>query len=356
MSIFRKVAMAAAAVASVSLATAYAANGKQAHAASASPITIGASLSLSGDFASDGQAFQRGYQLWVADQNKAGGLLGHQIKLDMLSDASSPAQVVDQLPEADRLRPRCARVRTVLVAADGSRGPDRRALRLRVRRGRGRRADGVRRRTAQRLRRVDPGQGQPRDVRPVDRVAADVEAPEDGRLRDRQRPVHAAAVARSPRRSSRTAGVKTVLNKVFPEPRSPTTPRSPARSPRANARPGRARIGRRPDRLGLHARVHPAALQPQGVHRDRRARPGRAVRQGGRHRQRERHLRAQRLVRRLQEGRLREDGQGVHRQVRRQRPSERQRRRRRGLLGRPGAGAGGRGHRTASTSRRSSPT
>jgi branched-chain amino acid transport system substrate-binding protein len=91
---FRKVAMAAAAVASVSLATAYVANGKPAHATSASPITIGTSLSLSGDFATDGQAFQRGYQLWVADQNKAGGLLGHQIKLDVLSDASSPAQVV----------------------------------------------------------------------------------------------------------------------------------------------------------------------------------------------------------------------------------------------------------------------
>jgi branched-chain amino acid transport system substrate-binding protein len=94
MSIFRKGAMAAAAVASLSLATAYVANGKQARAASASPITVGTSLSLSGDFATDGQAFQRGYQLWAADQNKAGGLLGHQIKLDVLSDASSPTQVV----------------------------------------------------------------------------------------------------------------------------------------------------------------------------------------------------------------------------------------------------------------------
>jgi branched-chain amino acid transport system substrate-binding protein len=62
--------------------------------ASASPITIGTSLSLSGDFSTDGQAFERGYKLWVADQNKAGGLLGHQIKLDVLSDSSSPAQVV----------------------------------------------------------------------------------------------------------------------------------------------------------------------------------------------------------------------------------------------------------------------
>src|SRR5581483_10902441 len=61
---------------------------------SKSPITIGVSLSLSGDFASDGQAFERGYQLWAADQNAKGGLMGHPVKLQILSDASSPAQVV----------------------------------------------------------------------------------------------------------------------------------------------------------------------------------------------------------------------------------------------------------------------
>ena len=64
------------------------------NSASKSPITIGTSLSLSGDFAADGQAFEKGYQLWAADQNKAGGLLGHPVKLDILSDASSPSQVV----------------------------------------------------------------------------------------------------------------------------------------------------------------------------------------------------------------------------------------------------------------------
>ena len=58
------------------------------------PITIGTSLSLSGDFSADGQAFQKGYQLWVHDQNAKGGLLGHKLKLQVLSDASSPAQVV----------------------------------------------------------------------------------------------------------------------------------------------------------------------------------------------------------------------------------------------------------------------
>jgi branched-chain amino acid transport system substrate-binding protein len=61
---------------------------------SPAPITIGASLSLSGDFSADGQAFERGYKLWASDQNKKGGLLGHPVKLQILSDASSPTQVV----------------------------------------------------------------------------------------------------------------------------------------------------------------------------------------------------------------------------------------------------------------------
>ncbi|MGH3026085.1 MAG: ABC transporter substrate-binding protein, partial [Gaiellaceae bacterium] len=56
-------------------------------------VTVGASLSLSGDFSADGQAFKRGYELWVDHVNAHGGLLGCQVKLDIVSDASSPAQV-----------------------------------------------------------------------------------------------------------------------------------------------------------------------------------------------------------------------------------------------------------------------
>jgi branched-chain amino acid transport system substrate-binding protein len=59
-----------------------------------SPITIGASLSLTGDFAADGAAFEKGYELWASDVNKAGGILGRQVKLTFLNDASSPTQVV----------------------------------------------------------------------------------------------------------------------------------------------------------------------------------------------------------------------------------------------------------------------
>jgi branched-chain amino acid transport system substrate-binding protein len=67
--------------------------GGSSSSAAKAPVTIGASLSLSGDFAADGQAFQRGYQLWAHDQNAKGGLLGHKINLDIISDSSSPAQV-----------------------------------------------------------------------------------------------------------------------------------------------------------------------------------------------------------------------------------------------------------------------
>jgi branched-chain amino acid transport system substrate-binding protein len=59
----------------------------------APPIKIGISLSLSGDFSADGMGFQQGYQLWADTVNKNGGLLGRQVQLDIVSDASSPDQV-----------------------------------------------------------------------------------------------------------------------------------------------------------------------------------------------------------------------------------------------------------------------
>jgi branched-chain amino acid transport system substrate-binding protein len=76
------------------IALAVGVSGSASSSAAGSPVVIGASLSLSGDFAADGQAFQRGYQLWAADQNAKGGLLGRKVKLDIISDSSSPSQVV----------------------------------------------------------------------------------------------------------------------------------------------------------------------------------------------------------------------------------------------------------------------
>jgi branched-chain amino acid transport system substrate-binding protein len=69
------------------------ASGTSSSPSTKSPILIGASLSLSGDFSADGQAFERGYQLWASDVNASGGLLGRQVKLKILNDNSSPTQV-----------------------------------------------------------------------------------------------------------------------------------------------------------------------------------------------------------------------------------------------------------------------
>jgi branched-chain amino acid transport system substrate-binding protein len=60
---------------------------------SSGPILIGASLSLTGDFSADGNAYKRGYELWASDVNAHGGLLGRQVKLIILNDNSSPTQV-----------------------------------------------------------------------------------------------------------------------------------------------------------------------------------------------------------------------------------------------------------------------
>lgn len=59
-----------------------------------SPITIGVSVSLSGDFSSDGPALEKGYDLWAEDVNKKGGLNGHHVTMKYVDDASSTQLVV----------------------------------------------------------------------------------------------------------------------------------------------------------------------------------------------------------------------------------------------------------------------
>jgi branched-chain amino acid transport system substrate-binding protein len=58
------------------------------------PIKIGISLSLSGDFSDSGKAVKRGYDLWASYVNAHGGVLGRQVQLKIVDDASSPNQVV----------------------------------------------------------------------------------------------------------------------------------------------------------------------------------------------------------------------------------------------------------------------
>jgi branched-chain amino acid transport system substrate-binding protein len=58
------------------------------------PITIGVSVSLTGDFSGDGKALVQGYDLWAQDENAKGGLLGHKVTMKYVDDASSAQQVV----------------------------------------------------------------------------------------------------------------------------------------------------------------------------------------------------------------------------------------------------------------------
>jgi branched-chain amino acid transport system substrate-binding protein len=60
---------------------------------SSKEILIGTSLSLTGDFSTDGVAFERGYELWASDVNAKGGIDGRKVKLVILNDNSSPTQV-----------------------------------------------------------------------------------------------------------------------------------------------------------------------------------------------------------------------------------------------------------------------
>jgi branched-chain amino acid transport system substrate-binding protein len=56
----------------------------------AKPIVIGISLPLTGQFSADGIASEHGYQLWQANVNANGGLLGRPVQLKIVNDNSDP--------------------------------------------------------------------------------------------------------------------------------------------------------------------------------------------------------------------------------------------------------------------------
>ena len=85
-------AILATAVASAVLVTA--ASTRSTTQAAQGPIKIGISLSLSGDFSDPGKAVKRGYDLWAAYVNAHGGILGRQVQLKIVNDASDPNQAV----------------------------------------------------------------------------------------------------------------------------------------------------------------------------------------------------------------------------------------------------------------------
>jgi branched-chain amino acid transport system substrate-binding protein len=70
------------------------------------PIVIGASLPLTGDFAEPGTAVKRGYEVWAALVNEADGLLGRQIELlivDNASDVETASNDYEKLITVDKV-------------------------------------------------------------------------------------------------------------------------------------------------------------------------------------------------------------------------------------------------------------
>jgi branched-chain amino acid transport system substrate-binding protein len=82
------------AIAAALLAAGCANSGGDGPSGGGSPLVIGASVSLTGDFADSGKAVQRGYQLWADTVNAKGGILGRKVELRIVDDTSSPTQVV----------------------------------------------------------------------------------------------------------------------------------------------------------------------------------------------------------------------------------------------------------------------
>ena len=58
------------------------------------PVTIGASLPLSGDLAQPGKSAQQGYKIWVDMVNSHGGLMGRKVNMKIVDDASSQKTIV----------------------------------------------------------------------------------------------------------------------------------------------------------------------------------------------------------------------------------------------------------------------
>lgn len=56
-------------------------------------IVIGVSLPLTGDFSEPGKGVQRGYEAWASYVNENGGLLGKEVRLEILDDQSSADRV-----------------------------------------------------------------------------------------------------------------------------------------------------------------------------------------------------------------------------------------------------------------------
>jgi branched-chain amino acid transport system substrate-binding protein len=86
--------MSLAAVALVSLGACTSSSGGSGSSTTKKPLVIGASISLTGDFADPGKAVKAGYELWAKEINAKGGILGRKVQFKIVDDTSSPTQVV----------------------------------------------------------------------------------------------------------------------------------------------------------------------------------------------------------------------------------------------------------------------
>ena len=54
------------------------------------PVVIGGTLGLTGAFAGPSVEYKAVYDLWLADVNKRGGLLGREVKMTIYNDEGTP--------------------------------------------------------------------------------------------------------------------------------------------------------------------------------------------------------------------------------------------------------------------------
>ena len=84
-----------------------AANGNSAGGSGGDTIKLGVITALTGAEAEFGKAHKRGYDLALEEINKAGGINGKKVQLDIVDDKSKPeeaAKDVDQLVNSDKVQ------------------------------------------------------------------------------------------------------------------------------------------------------------------------------------------------------------------------------------------------------------
>ncbi len=271
----------------------------------ATPIKIGLSVSLSGDYSADGLAIKQGYQLWADAVNKQGGLLGRPVQLDILSDASSPVQTTTDYQKLITID-HCD-----LVFGPFSTSLTKPAARVANRYGYAL-AEGA-------------GGGPSVFTQGLNNVF-DVSLPVANNLISFAQYIKGLPAAKRPKTAAyateddpftkpqldiarailEKAGVRTVYNATYPAETTDYTPIAAA------VIHSHAQIGLfAPRHRCLHAILQATALQSRGAHRHGWSRSGQPIHQGGGDGEHGRRLRPQRLVRRRAQLWQRGDGQGL---------------------------------------------